>query len=166
MTTNPPAETRVLARPFASFQMRADVRLFHTNRQLPCHEDPDMFFNPHQRHTAVKKCADCPFRGRCGYNAVAMGATHGIWGGISLPGDYPQQLTVVYARLVAQFEQRRRVELGDVRVAPLSDLDVEDNCASGPTRCRTAVDAAPIEGLPTGARPGLRQWPSNRFCIA
>jgi hypothetical protein len=36
-----------------------------------------------------------------------MGATHGIWGGVILPGDYPRQLKAVYARLAAQFERRR-----------------------------------------------------------
>lgn len=38
---NPPAG----ARPFASFQMRADVRLFQTTQHLACQEDPELFFN-------------------------------------------------------------------------------------------------------------------------
>ena len=165
MTTNPLAEPSALARPFASFQMRADVRLFHTNRQLACHEDPELFFNPRKWRTAVKKCADCPFRGRCGYNAVAMGATHGVWGGVILPGDYPQQLRAVYARLAAQFEERRRAELGDVPVAPLPDPDGEDNCASRPTSCPTISDAAPLEMLPpvTGSHPA-RSVPTLGQC--
>ena len=121
MTTTP-TYTSALARPFTSSQLRADVRLFHTSHDLPCHADPDLFFDARRRHTAIRKCNDCPFRGRCGYNAVAAGATHGIWGGVSLPGDYPRQLASVYARLAAQFEQRRRIELGDIPVAPLPDL--------------------------------------------
>lgn len=64
---NPPAG----ARPFASFQMRADVRLFQTSQHLACQEDPELFFNPRTKHRAIKRCNDCPFRGRCGYNAVA-----------------------------------------------------------------------------------------------
>jgi WhiB family redox-sensing transcriptional regulator len=127
MTTTPPADSSAPARPFASFQMRADVRLFHTSHQLPCQEDPDLFFNPHKKHTAITKCADCPFRGRCSYNAVAMGATHGIWGGIILPGDYPQQLKPAYARLTEQFEQRRRIELGDIPIAPLPSPTTDDD---------------------------------------
>ena len=83
----------------ASFQMRAEVRLFQTSRRLPCHADPDLFFNPHKKQTAINMCAECPFRGRCGYNAVATGAAHGIWGGVILPSDYPRQLKPVYARL-------------------------------------------------------------------
>lgn len=67
---NPPAG----ARPFASFQMRADVRLFQTSQHLACQEDPELFFNPRTKHRAIKRCNDCPFRGRCGYNAVATGA--------------------------------------------------------------------------------------------
>jgi WhiB family redox-sensing transcriptional regulator len=126
MTTSLRADTGALARPFASFQMRANVRLFHTSHPLPCHTDPELFFNPHKKHTAITQCADCPFRGRCSYNAVAVGATHGIWGGVILPGDYPQQLQPVYARLAAQFEQRRHTELGDIPVAPLPDLGDQD----------------------------------------
>lgn len=119
MTSTPPASTSALARPCASLQVRADVRLFHTSHDLPCHEDPELFFDPHKRWTAIRKCADCPFRGRCGYNAVATGATHGIWGGVILPGDYPSQLEPVYAQLAHQFEQRRVAELGDIPVAAL-----------------------------------------------
>lgn len=55
---NPPAG----ARPFASFQMRADVRLFQTTQHLACQEDPELFFNPRTKHRAIKRCNDCPFR--------------------------------------------------------------------------------------------------------
>ena len=111
------------------FQMRADVRLFHTSQDLACQEDPDLFFDSENKRTAKTICADCRFRGRCGYNAVAMGATHGIWGGINLPGDIPNRLRPVYARLAAQFEQRRHVELGDAPVAPLPSDDDDDQLA-------------------------------------
>ncbi|MDM3908818.1 WhiB family transcriptional regulator [Mycobacterium intracellulare] len=123
MTINlaPPADTRTNARPFASFQMRADVRLFNTNHDLACRQDPELFFDARRHHRAIKQCGECPFRGRCGYNAVATGATHGVWGGVILPGDYPQQLKPLYAHLAAQFEQRRQAEIGDIRVAPLPD---------------------------------------------
>jgi WhiB family redox-sensing transcriptional regulator len=109
------------------FQMRAEVRLFHTDQDLACQTDPDLFFDPEQKRTARTFCADCPFLGRCGYNAVAMGATHGIWGGINLPGDIPNRLRPVYARLAAQFEQRRHLELGDAPVAPLPEADDDDD---------------------------------------
>jgi WhiB family redox-sensing transcriptional regulator len=36
-----------------------------------------------------------------------------VWGGEILPGDKPAELEPIYARLLAQFEQRRPVELGD-----------------------------------------------------
>ena len=117
-----PADTRTIARPFASFQMRADVRLFQTSQDLAGQEDPELFFNPRTKHGAIRRCAVCPFRGRCGYNAVATGATHGVWGGVILPGAQPRQLKPLYARLAAQFEQRRQAELGDLQVAPLPDL--------------------------------------------
>jgi WhiB family redox-sensing transcriptional regulator len=131
-----------------SFQMRAEVRLFHTSADLACHEDPDLFFDPHRKNAASSKCADCPFRGRCGYNAVAMGATHGVWGGVILPGDYPHLLRPVYARLAEQFEQRRHVELGDVPVAPLPDPNLKDIGASRATRSsRPLADSVPEQTL-------------------
>lgn len=132
MTIEPASDTRANARPFASFQMRADVRLFQTSQALACREDPEMFFNPRTKHRAIKRCNECPFRGRCGYNAVATGATHGIWGGVMLPGCFPQELKPIYAMLAAQFEERRHAELGGVRVAPLPDLVVEQETDDEP----------------------------------
>jgi WhiB family redox-sensing transcriptional regulator len=108
-------------RPSDSSRLRAEVRLFNTEQDLACREDPELFFNPNRKSRAVARCAECPFRGRCSYNAVASGATHGIWGGVSLPGHYPAQLALVYARLAEQFEARRQGEIGDVAVAPLPD---------------------------------------------
>ena len=118
MTTasTPLADSPTVPRPFVSFRLRADVRLFNTSQDLACQQDPELFFNARRRHRAIKRCADCPFRGRCGYNAVVTGATHGVWGGVILPGDYPQELKPLYALLAAQFEQRRQAEIGDVQV--------------------------------------------------
>ncbi|OBG71221.1 MULTISPECIES: WhiB family transcriptional regulator [unclassified Mycobacterium] len=118
-----------VARPFASFQMRADVRLFQTSRDVACRQDPELFFDARRRRRAIQQCAECPFRGRCSYNAVATGATHGVWGGVMLPGDYPQELTPLYTELARLFEQRRHVEIGDVPVAPLPELtDADRGC--------------------------------------
>ncbi|PJE24505.1 MAG: hypothetical protein CK431_05575 [Mycobacterium sp.] len=115
-------------RPFASIQMPTSVRLFHTaDTELACRQHPDMFFNPHRMRRAVSLCAGCPFRGRCGYNAVATGATHGVWGGMVLPGDYPSKLAPIYARLAEQFEQCRRREVGDVPVAALHNVEDRDS---------------------------------------
>jgi Transcription factor WhiB len=73
-------------------EQKGEVRLFHTSQDLSCREDSELFFDRRKKHTSIAQCADCPFLGRCGYNAVAMGATHDIWGGIILPGDYPLRL--------------------------------------------------------------------------
>ena len=75
-------------------------------------------------------------------------------GGVILPGDYLRQLKPVYARLAAQFEQRRRIELGDAPVAPLPEPDVEDTCASRAMRYPTLGNAAPMERLPPGCGSG------------
>src|SRR5690242_2930896 len=92
MTTASTPPARTLARPDSSFHSRPDVRLFATDQPLACRQDPELFFDPPKRRRAIKLCAQCPFRGRCGYNAVATRATHGIWGGIQLPGHFPDQL--------------------------------------------------------------------------
>jgi hypothetical protein len=71
-------------------------------------------------------------------------------GRVILPGDYPRQLKPVYARLAAQFEQRRRIELGDAPVAPLPEPDVEDNCASRAMRYPTLGDGAAALAVAVG----------------
>jgi WhiB family redox-sensing transcriptional regulator len=65
---------------------------------------------------------DCPFLGRCGYNAVVSRATHGVWGGEVLPGDYMDELLPIYERLLAQFEERLEAELGNTPAPPMPDL--------------------------------------------
>jgi WhiB family transcriptional regulator, redox-sensing transcriptional regulator len=90
-------------------------RLFETDAATPCrvHRDGDLWFSPFRdRERAARMCQRCPFVGRCGFNAVVSRATHGVWGGEVLPGDKPGELEPIYSRLLAQFERRRRVELG------------------------------------------------------
>ena len=102
------------------------VKLFVSDEPTPCQsvdqDDIEMWFGNEigGRDLAVMACQACPFRGRCSYNAVAVRATHGIWGGIELPGDRARRLTPVYERLLLQFEERRQIEIGNVAVEPLA----------------------------------------------
>jgi WhiB family transcriptional regulator, redox-sensing transcriptional regulator len=99
---------------------REGGRLFHTSEPTPCGSSAasgDLWFSPFKdRIHAVRSCQACPFIGRCGHNAVAVRATHGVWGGIALPGDYPERLAPIYRHLLRQFEHRRTAELGDITV--------------------------------------------------
>src|SRR5438105_4669178 len=74
--------------------------LFETEEQTPCRVSTgDLWFSPFRdRERAARQCQQCPFLGRCGYNAVASRATHGVWGGEILPGDKPSELEPIYAR--------------------------------------------------------------------
>src|SRR3954451_18154957 len=98
-------------------------RLFLTEAATPCRDgaaDRDLWFSPYRdREQAARRCLDCPFLGRCGYNAVLSRATHGVWGGVVLPGDKAGELEPIYARLLDQFDKRRTVELGDTPAPPL-----------------------------------------------
>jgi WhiB family redox-sensing transcriptional regulator len=98
------------------------VRLYHTSEPTPCQTvDPkrtrngrELWFSPFKdRILAVRACQECPFIGRCGYNAVAAREEFGVWGGLSLPGEKTdlQQLEAAYEYLLAQFERRRHIEL-------------------------------------------------------
>lgn len=123
-TTDAPAETTTPLTGGRYQPPPITVRLFDSEGlKLPCSERAELFFDPRASKKTKRWCASCPFLGRCSYNAVAAGATHGIWGGIVLPGSYPGRLQPVYARLAAQFEQRRIREIGDVAVAPLPNLE-------------------------------------------
>lgn len=95
----------------------AGGRLFITDEPTPCRTGADaqrdLWFSPYRdRERAARQCQQCPFIGRCGYNAVAARATHGVWAGQILPGDKPAELEPIYERLLAQYERRREVELG------------------------------------------------------
>jgi WhiB family transcriptional regulator, redox-sensing transcriptional regulator len=97
------------------------VRLFHSDKPKPCENDPDGWFNPHRSTRAIKECQSCHFLGRCAFNAVANGVTHGVVAGIQLPGDYPRKLAPIYPQLIELFNQRRAIELGDTPVPGLPD---------------------------------------------
>jgi len=112
------AATRAEARLFSVIAMRPKVRLYYTDQPTRCADDPELFFDARAHRRAIAICQTCPFRGRCGYNAVAVGATHGIWGGIMLPGDYPHKLAPIYAQLREQFNQRRDQELRHTNTSP------------------------------------------------
>ena len=119
MTTtsiNPNSGARLGASDFQRL-LTVDGRLFETEAATPCrvkfNPDHDLWFSPFRdRERAAKQCMSCPFLGRCGYNAVASRATHGVWGGEVLPGDKASELEPIYERLLAQFERRRSIELG------------------------------------------------------
>src|ERR1700694_6065800 len=109
-----------------------DNRLFHTDEKLPClmgapdsqaDAERDLWFSPFRdRERAARQCLDCPFLGRCGYNAVISRATHGVWAGEVFPGDRAPELEPIYERLLVQFERRRPLELGDAPPPPLPDI--------------------------------------------
>lgn len=113
---------------------RPGGRLFQTSEPTPCSSSAangDLWFSPFKdRIHAVRACQACPFIGRCGYNAVAARATHGVWGGITLPGDYPERLAPIYRQLLRQFEQRRSAELGDLAVPVKPSADPRRRAAS------------------------------------
>jgi WhiB family redox-sensing transcriptional regulator len=97
-------------------------RLFETEEDTPCRVSTagDQWFSPFRdRERAARLCRQCPFLGRCGYNAVASRATHGVWGGEILPGDKPSELEPIYVRLLNQYGERRPVELGDAPAPPM-----------------------------------------------
>lgn len=107
-----------------------EVRLYHTSEPTPCQTvDPNRARNGQElwfsqfkdRVFAVRACQDCPFIGRCGYNAVAAQEEYGVWGGLSMPGDKgnPELLEAAYEYLLAQFERRRSVELPNLPAPPM-----------------------------------------------
>ena len=100
-------------------------RLFETDAATPCRVmDSELWFSPFRdRERAAKHCLACPFLGRCGFNAVASRATHGVWGGQVLPGDFPGLLDPIYKRLLAQFDARRDAELGGAPAPALPGVD-------------------------------------------
>jgi WhiB family transcriptional regulator, redox-sensing transcriptional regulator len=125
------------------------VRLYHTSEPVPCQTiDPNRTRNGQElwfsrfkdRILAVRACQDCPFIGRCGYNAVAAREEYGVWGGISLPGDKsdPELLGAAYEHLLAQFERRRRVELPGLPAPAMPSSSVRRRRASADVHTNAA----------------------------
>jgi WhiB family transcriptional regulator, redox-sensing transcriptional regulator len=122
-----------------------EVRLYHTSEPTPCQTvDPnrarngqDLWFSQFKdRIFAVRACQDCPFIGRCGYNAVAAREEYGVWGGLSLPGDKsnPELLKAAYQYLLAQFGRRRSIELPDLPAPAMPSSAVRRRRASADVR--------------------------------
>ncbi|SBS79642.1 Transcription factor WhiB [uncultured Mycobacterium sp.] len=112
-----------------------EVRLFHTVEPTPCRivdsrrsrNGEELWFSQFKdRILAVRACQDCPFIGRCGFNAVAAREEYGVWGGLSLPGDKssPELLEAAYRYLLTQFERRRSVELPNLPTPALPSPSV------------------------------------------
>lgn len=103
------------------------TRLFETDEPRPCTvtkpgPDNDLWFSTNRsRNRAAKLCRRCPFIGRCGFNAVASRATHGVWGGVVFPGDHTHKLERIYVELLDQFERRRPIELGHAPLPAVPD---------------------------------------------
>jgi WhiB family transcriptional regulator, redox-sensing transcriptional regulator len=122
VTEPQPSQARTDARLWPLMR-RAAAREFVPDEPTPCERDPELWFDYRKNRRAIRACAPCPFIGRCGWNAIAAGATHGVWGGLQLPGDYPAELAVAYRKLLDQFDQRRPIELGNV---PVHHLDIAE----------------------------------------
>ncbi len=110
-------------------------RPFETEGPTPCRtaENTELWFSPFKdRVHAVRQCKACPFIGRCGYNAIISRAKYGVWGGVSLPGDRStcDDLENAYTFLLAQFERRRQIEIGDLQV-PIPSTSIRRRDAAG-----------------------------------
>lgn len=115
--------------------MAIEGRPFETEGPTPCRtaSDNELWFSPFRdRVRAARACKSCPFIGRCGYNAVLGKAQYGVWGGVALPGSAstPEKLENAYILLLAQFERRRQIELGDLQV-PMPSTNVRRRRANG-----------------------------------
>lgn len=55
---------------------------------LPCHADPDRWFNRDDRSVALRGCLACPVRGWCAREALRTKASWGMWAGIWIDGEH------------------------------------------------------------------------------
>jgi WhiB family transcriptional regulator, redox-sensing transcriptional regulator len=99
-----------------------ELPLFVPTEPTPCHggtADPETWHDYRRPGPAIAACHTCGFIGRCGWNAIATGSAYGVWAGVQLPGGTnPQKLKAIREQLLAQFDQRRAIELGDTPIPP------------------------------------------------
>lgn len=132
---------------------RVEVRTYRTSETTPCQKvDPnrtrngaDLWFSQFKdRVMAVRGCQECPFIGRCGFNAVARREEYGVWGGLSLPGDKSglQHLEAAYDFLLAQFEARRHIELPGLPAPAMPSASIRRRSAGDDNEADGSADAA------------------------
>ncbi|WP_081722387.1 WhiB family transcriptional regulator [Saccharopolyspora rectivirgula] len=54
-----------------------------SGEELPCRQDPDLWFaeKPHELERAKAMCGQCPIRAECLAGALSRGEPWGVWGG-------------------------------------------------------------------------------------
>lgn len=99
-----------------------ELPLFVPTEPTPCHggtADPETWHDYRRPGRAIAACHTCGFIGRCGWNAIATGSAYGVWAGVQLPGGTnPQKLKAIREQLLAQFDRRRAIEVGDTPIPP------------------------------------------------
>lgn len=126
-----------------------ETRLYHTSEPTPCRDvdrrrarnGQELWFSQFKdRVFAVRACQQCPFIGRCGYNAVAAREEYGVWGGLSLPGDKsnPELLEAAYQYLLAQFARRHDIELPGLPAPAMPSSSVRRRRLSSDIHTRAA----------------------------
>ncbi|AQA07148.1 hypothetical protein BVC93_32170 (plasmid) [Mycobacterium sp. MS1601] len=55
---------------------------------LPCHTNPDQWFNPVARTTSLKECLACTYRQGCAQRALHLQPTDGMWAGVWISNDF------------------------------------------------------------------------------
>jgi WhiB family redox-sensing transcriptional regulator len=81
--TEPVASPPVTSRPVGQALPGTQVPVAPAARDLPCMEDPDLFFaeSPADVETAKALCRECPIRIACFAGAVERREPWGVWGG-------------------------------------------------------------------------------------
>lgn len=69
--------------PVTSTDLPVCAALWHSELELPCRADPELFFAelPEDVERAKALCADCPARLACLADAKERGEPWGVWGG-------------------------------------------------------------------------------------
>ena len=81
--TGPVASPPVAPQPVGQGFYGSQVPMVPNARDLPCMDEPDLFFaeSPADVETAKALCRGCPIRIACLTGAMARGEPWGVWGG-------------------------------------------------------------------------------------
>ncbi|WP_431240923.1 WhiB family transcriptional regulator (plasmid) [Mycolicibacterium aichiense] len=64
---------------------------------LPCRRDPDRWFDPCHRISALRGCLRCPARRWCAREALRTNASGGMWAGIWIDGEHTEATQLLRA---------------------------------------------------------------------
>ncbi|MFB1298508.1 WhiB family transcriptional regulator [Mycobacterium sp. pW049] len=106
---------------------------------LPCHTDPDQWFDPRHRTASLRACLSCPHRPWCAARALRQRPSCGMWAGVWITGRFDAVALQLHAIATSTAPT-------DIAADPTPPDSSDPEKASAPSR-PTGVISRPARGI-------------------